>query len=331
MTTLKDIAAKLRVSISTVSRALNGQPGLSPALRTRIAKTAQELRYHPHAAARALRNKATRTIGLVIPDILNPFFPSLVKGVEVAAKALGYHMVLFHAEGGATLEAQLLDFVLEQRVDGLLIAPPGDPIRSAGDLSRERFPIVVLDRRLANLEAPSVTADNYGGGRLATLHLLEQGCWPIYHVSGPVTMSSAAQRLRGFKAALAERGKACRPTLVRPGAFSLESGYRAGEALVPRLEGTPGVFAGNDVMALGILDAFRRNSVRVPQDVQLVGFDGIPLGAISAPRLSTVAQPIAQMGRIGVQKLLQVIQGRRDRVRDVVLPVKLVVRESSGA
>ena len=207
MTTLKEIAAKLRVSISTVSRALNGQPGLSPVLRNRIANTAQELRYHPHAAARALKNKATRTIGLVIPDILNPFFPSLVKGVEVAAKALGYHMVLFHAEGGATIEAQLLHLALEQRVDGLLIAPPGGPIRIAGDLVARRFPVVVLDRRLANLEAPSVTADNYGGGRLATLHLLEQGCWPIYHVSGPVTMSSAVQRLNGFKAALAECGQ----------------------------------------------------------------------------------------------------------------------------
>jgi LacI family transcriptional regulator len=331
LTTLKGIATKLRVSISTVSRALNGQPGLSPALRSRIAKTAQELRYHPHAAARALKIKATQTIGLVIPDILNPFFPSLVKGVEVATKALGYHMVLFQAEDGATIEEQLLHLVLEQRVDGLLIAPPGGPIRIAGDLARERFPIVVLDRRLANLEAPSVTADNYGGGRLATLHLLEQGCWPIYHVSGPVTMSSAVHRLNGFKAALVERGKAFRPALVRTGAFSLESGYRAGEALVPRLEGTPGIFAGNDLMALGILDAFRRKGVRVPQDVQLVGFDGIPLGGISVPRLSTVAQSIGQMGRIGVRMLFQVIQGRRERVRNVVLPVKLIVRESSGA
>jgi len=329
MSTLKDIAGQVGVSISAVSRALNNQPGLSSKLRSQIRQVAAELRYHPHAAARALRSKSTRAIGLMIPDILNPFFPALVKGVEAAARRSGHLMVLFHSEGRKRTEERLLRLLLEKRVDGLLIAPSGGPLRIVDDLLEEHYPIVVLDRRLPGSKAISVTADNFDGAKAATLHLLRQGRWPIFHVSGPLSASSAVHRLQGFKAALHEEGKPFSPDLVAPGDFTIESGSRAAEALLKKLSGSPGIFTANDLMALGVMYALRSKGIAVPDDVALVGFDDIPMGRISNPRLSTVAQPIYEMGRIGFRLLLDLIRGRRDQVSDVVLPPELIVRESS--
>lgn len=320
MVTVYDVAQASGLSIASVSRALNGLPGVSSTTAERILRIADDLGYVPNEVARSLVAKSTQTIALLVPDITNPFFPELVKGVQDAADDGDLLLLLLDApEDPAVLRARL-GAVRRKQVDGILLvvselADDGADADLFGDT-----PAILLDRGRSGRHA-SVGIDQEAAGHAATMHLIEHGHRRIGHISGPVGLAVSAQRRAGWERALREAGLAADESLVAEGDFSEESGHRAVERLTPAA-GVTAVFAANDLSAIGFLSGCAARGVSVPDDVSVIGLDGIELARYTTPVLTTVAQPIREIGAVACRLLLEQI-ARTDRVDDVVLPARI--------
>lgn len=339
--TIKDVARAAKVSVATVSRALNGHDNVAAEVRRRVAAVAAELRYTPHAAARSLSSRRTHTLGVVLPDLYGEFFSELVRGIDQTAREYGLHLLVssYHGhpdEQGAALRS------MRGRVDGLLVM---SPFVASQALPREDFaptlPMVLINTQAVAEDGATLNIDNHGGAMAMVAHLVACGHRRIAFIAGPADNFDAHERLRGYREALARHLPDAHEWVLQ-GDFDEASGHRAGQALVAADARPDAVFAANDMMALGCLFAFAQAGVRVPQDIALAGFDDIPLARYVHPGLTTIRVDIAELGARAVRML----QGRMHQPRSrqprmpppvlpdpgpVTLPTELIVRESCVA
>jgi DNA-binding LacI/PurR family transcriptional regulator len=330
--TIYNVASRAGVSTATVSRALNGTAKIAPATRQAIDEAVRELGYRPNGVARSLRTKSTQTIALLLPDITNPFFPRLVRGVQLAARRRGYLMLLASAEGDAAGEQEYLELFRANAVDGALVVGVSIPADRIAEVVAEGFPIVSLDRDIDCPDVPLVQVDNRGGARAATEHLIGLGHRRIAHISGPHGLGISRERVAGYQEALAAAGLPADPALLVEGDYQEDGGAAAAVRLVDSGTEFTAVFAANDLTAIGAMGAFRTRGRLVPDDVSVVGFDDLRLASYVSPGLTTVSQPAADIGERAAGILIDIIRGRRraGRVGHVVLPPVLVERESTA-
>jgi LacI family transcriptional regulator, galactose operon repressor len=327
--TIADVAQRAGVSTATVSRVLSGVGRARPETRSRVLDAARTLEYRPSLVARALKQRATRTLGLIVTDIENPYFPQLVRAVEDAANAEGYAILLCNADEDPEREASYLDVLVERRVDGLIVAASTIGTRQRQWLAHPPVPVVLVNTRSPQTDLPSIASDNRAGGRLAAHHLLDLGHRRFGYLMPPPRNLDAPNRLAGVREAL-RRTPGATLAIGRGGAT-----VAGGEtAMLELLSGEPptAVIAYNDLMAIGALRAVRRAQLRVPVDVSLVGFDDVAFAAYAEPALTTVRQQTAEMGRWAVATLTERLADRRGSgaAAHVVLPVRLEVRASTG-
>lgn len=325
--TIKDVARRANVSVATVSRALNGHQNVAEAVRSRVLRVADELRYSPHHAARSLSSRRTGTIGVVLPDLYGEFFSELMRGIDQVARERGLHLLVssYHGhlqEQGAALRT------MRGRVDGLLLMSPfvDGAEALAGELSPTMPAVLMNSTRVAGARA-SVGVDNHGGAVTMMRHLVEAGHRRIAFIAGPEDNFDARERLRGYREALAQALPEHAPWVLQ-GDFDEASGHRAGQALLAADARPDAVFAANDMMALGCLFALTQGGVRVPEDIALAGFDDIPLSRYVHPALTTMRVEIAELGARAIRRLLEPGDPAGQTPTDLLAP-RLVVRGSS--
>jgi len=333
MATVHDVARRAGVSTSTVSHVVNGTRFVSDELRERVLAAMRELDYTPNAAARMLTLKRSRTIGLIVSDIRNPFFASVARGVEDVAQELGYTVVLCNSDESAEREAACLTALESRAVDGVLLASAGVADEHLSRLVRAGFPIVLVDRDLPELGAPAVVLDNEGAAYNAVRHLLAGGHRRIAMLSGRASISTTTERIAGYRRALREAGLAVDERLIVSGASTSEGGAAAATVVLEVDPPPSAIFSGNNLMSIGALQAIANHGLVVPDDIALVGFDDFPYPWSDAfrPHLTTVAQPTYELGRRAAEILVEHLRGSSSNHPErVVLEGKLVVRESSG-
>jgi LacI family transcriptional regulator len=331
MPTIRDVAAHAKVSVSTVSHVLNGTRYVEPETEDRVRAAIEALGYRPNSVARSLRRRRTGTIGLLVPDNSNPFFAEVARAIEDAGFTEGYNLILCNSDGSASKEAAYVDVLLSKQMDGLLLISSGnrpDPLQS---ILRARVPVVVVDRRLDDLPVDQVLVDNEEGGYQAGRYLVQLGHRRIGCITGPSSLSPSADRIVGFRRALGEAGIALPPEAIVRGDFQYAGGEAATYELLKRRLGLTAIFVLNDVMAIGAINVLSRAGLRVPDDVSVIGFDDIPQTRAMMPSITTIAQPIAELGKVSISLLLdQIKKGPKPPTR-IVLPTTLVERESCRA
>ena len=328
--TIKDVALAANVSIATVSRILNGKDGVSLALTERVQSTVKKMKYQLNDVARSLKIKESRSIGLIIPDIENPFFPALVRGVQDAAQMHNYAVILCNTDGRAEEENKYLQLLFSKRVDGMVFTESLENKKNTALLASSGIPVVLLDRRVEGMFASAVVTDNRLGAFMATEHLIQLGKKEIAFLNGSLKLSSGAERLSGYRDALDKYGLEYNHRLVLNGAFTYDSGYEATVSLLHSGQKFDAIFASNDMIAIGAIECLNKHNIQVPEEVGVVGFDDIRMAAWYKPSLTTIRQPVYEMGRQAVHMLVEQMSGvRKDYYEQIFMP-ELIVRESSG-
>jgi LacI family transcriptional regulator len=330
--TIKDVAERARVSPATVSRVLNGQQHhIRPETRERVLKAVQELGYLPDRRAQALRRRRTGVIGVLTPDISNPFFSLLVRGIEHEARAHGCSVLICDSQNTPEGEDYAIEVLLRERVDGVIVTSVLADNAKLFHFLRKGIALVVADRPLPHLDVPTVTVDSVRDGYKLTRHLLELGYERIAFIQGPSDTTTALGRLAGYKQALQERGLKPPPGGLVPGDYTFEGGYRAAKRLLRRRGEFDAIIAANDLMGIGALYALRERGIAVPEEVGLAGFDDIPMASWVHPRLTTIAIPAYRIGREAMRLLAQGLHGRLPRSTLKLLPTRLVQGQSCRA
>lgn len=330
MVTIKDVARAAGVSPSTVSRALNDSPLLREETKARIRRLAAELGYERNELARGLVKGSSGAVGLLVPDITNPFFAEITRGVGEVAHARGYGVVLCTTDGDPDRERSYMQLLRRKRVDGLILTSVTADDPSLVTLMRAGLPLVLVSRLVRGVDAPYVVVDDRNGGRLAVEHLVDLGHRRIGFIGGPENVQSSQDRMEAYREVLAERGLSVPTGWATFADFTQAAGREAARRMLSRRDVPTAIFAANDMIALGVLEAAEEVGLRVPEDLSLVGYNNISYAALPRIQLTTVAQPTFEMGRIAADYLLDVIEDRRRRKLRKVLPPKLVVRRTTA-
>ncbi|MFF3784782.1 LacI family DNA-binding transcriptional regulator [Streptomyces sp. NPDC001933] len=328
MTSIKDVAAQAGVSVATVSRVLNSHPSVSPDARTRVLAAVDALGYRPNAVARSLRTDQTRTLGLVISDVLNPYFTELARFVEEEARALGYSVIIGNADERPELQDHHVRTLLDRRIDGLLVSPADGDSPLMADVARAGTPMVFVDRWMPGVDVPVVRADGRHAIRDLVAHLYALGRRRLAIIAGPAATTTGDERVEAFREALRAHQLGLPEVYIGQGDFQADSGRRVTERFLALPEPPEIVFAADNLMALGALDAIRAAGLRVPQDIGLAAFDDIPWFVHTDPPITAIAQPTGELGRAAVRALVDLVEGRSPQ--SVTLPARLVVRRSCG-
>jgi len=333
MVTIKDIARELGLSVNTVSRALNNKPDVSRQTRARVLETARRLHYVPNTIARSLVTRRSNTLGLVVTDVVNPFYSRVIRGVEETARQHGYTIILLNTNERDEDEKAAIRVLRSKRVDGMIISPVQVSRDHIAALQEDGYPFVLINRYFPDLDTDYVINDNRLGAYLATSHLIRLGHRRITHITGPEHVSSVRERLRGYRQALEEGGVAADQQHVIHTSLSLEGGYRATQQLLDGCSLPTALFTYSDLLAVGALKAIREAGLRVPEDVALVGYDDIEFAAFLEVPLTTISQRSYEIGSCGVELLLDILAnpGEQRQRRHTVLQPRLVVRKSCGA
>lgn len=330
MATIHDVARIAGVSITTVSRVLNGVAEVRAETEERVRRAAAELNFRPNALARGLITRQTSTIGLVVPDITNPGFPVIARGAEIEAHERGYSLILCNSDGDVRKESQQINLLLQKQVDGILLAGTGSPEEEADILRNIRTPVVLVSRE-GSPDFSAVVADTEHGAYLAARRLLELGHRSIAFIAGPEEIVTTRLRYAGYRRALLEAGTEVDPSRVSYLTYDRQGGYKATQYLLRSNQPRPqAIFAGNDLMAVGAIQALAEAGYRVPQDVAVVGFGDMEIASLVSPTLTTVAMPFFRMGKTATRLLLDQIDKKASRPRRIVLGVHLVPRQSCG-
>jgi LacI family transcriptional regulator len=328
--TIKDVAKMAGVSVASVSRALNGHTNVTPDTSERIMHAARELHYIPNGAARSLITRRTQTIGALLPDLHGAFFSELVRGIDLAAREHGQHLLVSSSHDNAEEAAASLR-AMRGRVDGLLLMTPHAKPDFLSVNLPPALPTVLMNTGSGDGRHPWLSIDNYGGAFAMTRHLMAGGARRIGFIGGPADNLDAQERLRGYREALGEELAAESAAYCLPGDFLEASGHRAGRMLAAMERRPEAVFAANDMMALGCLSAFNEVGVAVPGEIALAGFDDIPMARYVTPALSTVRVRIAEFGTRALTRLLAAIEDPNgSHANQQVMPTELIVRASSA-
>ena len=329
--TMDEIAKLAGVSKATVSRVLNdSECGVGEQTRVRVKKIAEELGYSVEQTEKKKNVSFTRYIALILPDITNPFFADLAKSVENSLRRKGYSLVLANTDFSEDNEAAQIRELMVKHLEGILLVPSGIRAREEHDLPRRyQIPMVLMDRKLEGIsDIPGVYSNNEYASVISCEHLIRKGARDIVFISGPLNVSTSIERFEGYKAVLAQHSIPFRPEMCRHGSYTVESGYNAVLELERSGISYSAILAANDLMALGALKAVREFGYRVPEDVQIIGFDNIEFSQYCDPSLSTMQQPTFDMGAKAVELLTGIIE-KRDPVQPERLIPKLLLRKTT--
>ncbi|MFO7166717.1 MAG: LacI family DNA-binding transcriptional regulator [Chloroflexota bacterium] len=329
--TIVDVAREAGVSYATVSRVLNNKAHVRPEKREAVLRAMTRLGYVVNQQARSLAGGRSYVVGLLVHGLGNSYMGAIVRGIDEALDAAQYDLMLYTTHRRKAKEAAYVAAITRGLTDGLLLVLPRDPASYLALLQQQRFPYVLIDHQGLGDYHHSVGAANYQGAYAATRYLIELGHRRIGFITGALELGCAVDRLAGYRAALAEFGLPDDPALVQEGDFFQPQGFTAANALLNLPEPPTAIFASNDEMAFGVLEAARMRGLRLPEDLSVIGFDDIPQTAHVHPALTTVRQPLEQMGRVAAETLLKLISDPQFVVERIVLPTELVIRESCCA
>lgn len=328
--TVRDVARLAGVSAMAVSRVVNDRPGVSAEARAKIEAAIDELDYAPSKVASSLISQKTQLLGMIVPDVSNPFFGPIVRGAEITARKSGYRLLICNSESDLRLEREYVSDLVAHRVEGLIIAPVGET--SATHLRRlveRNFPIVLIDRHIAALACDSVTLDNTAAAEKLVAHLVAKGHTRIAFVTDAEDVSTGRERLAGLQGALAAADIAFDPELVFRTSTDQMGGYRATQQVLAMSERPTAIFAVNNMTAVGVVQALHQAKLDVPDNISLVCFDDVQHLAVLAPFLTVIDQPAESMAQVATSMLLERIAGDAgSKPRAVSFPGELIVRSS---
>lgn len=324
MANLSDIAKLAGVSQATVSRVVNGTAKVNPEKRERILKAMRDTKFQPGETAKAFYKQPSKLIGYVIPSLHNLFLNEIGTALEEAAEAEGYQVVVCDSGQEPKKERDYIKLLSEMNADGMVITANNDGLEE--EIRRCRLPVVVIDRKVGREYEASVSSDNYLGGQLAAEHLLDCGCKKLVHMRGPQLYSSGQMRFQGYL-------DVCRKWDMEPRfldcGYDFESGLACAPKLLERFPDTDGILCSSDMTALSVYKYFSANGIRVPDDIMLVGFDGVRLATLMTPELTTIVQPAQRMGKEAFSLLRELIQGAQPQNLQRVAPVALKQGETT--
>lgn len=329
--TIRDVAREAGVSVATVSRVLNGSGPVGEETRQRILDITTRLRYTPDGAARSLITRRTNTLGVLLPDLYGEFFSEVIRGIDPTAQRSGYHILVSRAHNDRR-EIEAAMRAMRGRVDGLVVMSPDIDAAALVANLPDDCPVVLLNCVVEGTDYDSLNIDNFGGAYAMVTHLLGRGHERIAFIAGHERNHDAAERLRGYRAALRDAGAEWKEEWERAGDFTEASGYRAASEIAALSPRPSAIFAANDSMAIGALSALREAGVRVPEDVGVAGFDDIPISRYMSPPLTSVHVAISELGERATRTLLHAVEekNRHSKVQET-LPTTLVIRRSCGA
>lgn len=322
---IKDVSKQAGVSVATVSRVLNNKGYVSGDTRKKVEQAIKELNYKPNEVARSLFKKQSKTIGLLVPTIMNPFFPELARAVEDVARQFGFTVILCNTDDDSEKEQHYLDVLMQKYVDGMIISSNSLQEKQIKQLS---IPVVCVDREVSK-RIPTVIVNNKKGAMMATRFLIEQGRKRIGHIKGPNHILNAQERFAGYLDVV-EDSSWFDQSYVVDGDYNMESSFAATKKLLQQHPDIDGIFAANDTMAIGAIKAITELGYHIPKDISVIGFDGIILGHTIIPELSTIAQPIYELGEQAATMLVQLIEGQSSVEETYrVLDLQLVERQTT--
>jgi DNA-binding LacI/PurR family transcriptional regulator len=333
MATIRQIAEELGISFSTVSAVVNKRRYVSAAMRARVEKALQEANYQPNSAARSLRLRQSRRIGLIVPNLADPFFTNLMRGAEDYLCSVGYQMLVAESREDWKRQHDYLVSFSGMIADGIILVPCAATdlqIASIPEIVRG-VPLVYVDRCPVQCQVPSVLVDNMKAAHDATQHLIDLGHQRIAIITGPLSLLNAVERLNGYKSALRLQGIPLDRSLVRDGDYSEDSGYWHGSEMLRLANRPTAVVACGLLMTLGVLTAIRERGIVCPSEISLIGFDDFAWSKLFSPALTMVRQPASELGATAAKVVLRRMRApSEDKVETVVLPTQLMVRESTA-
>jgi LacI family transcriptional regulator len=331
MPTIRDVASHAGVAPITVSRVINDSDYVSKATRKRVEAAIEELGYVPNMLGPSLRFQQTMTLALILTDITNPFWTTVARGVEDVAQANGYSIILCNTDESEIKQEQYLDMLLRRRIDGIMLVPARSVAEPIHAIQKQNIPVVILDRQIPDMEVDTVRADSEDGAYQLTNHLLSLGHRQITMLAGPKSVSTAVDRVSGFRRALGNAGMGDSTPQIYWGVFTIESGREMARQALADSPRPTAIFAGNNFLAIAAIQARRKVGLRVPEDMALVTVDDIPPAYTIDPFLTVAAQPALEMGQKAAQLILARVTGElNDECQNIVLPTQMIVRSSSG-
>ena len=326
--TIKDVASLARVHPSTVSRVINDDSRISEKTKEKVLLIIKKLGYTPNAIARGLKTKRTHTLGMLIPDITNPFFAEIARGVEDTANKNNFNVILCNTDDKLKKERTYLEILRGKRVDGLILGTAHIRDKSILELEKKKFPYILVSRNIEGLDKNCIIVDDVAGGLMATEHLINMGHRRIAHITGPLKVRGSINRLEGYKLALEKHQIEYKEELVEEGDFRIKGGYQAMKKFLKLPEPPTAIFAANDLLALGAMQVIQKRKYHIPKDFCIIGFDDIRLASFVYPPLTTVRQPMLEMGALAVKMLLKIIEEEEFNQKKEILEPKLIIRES---
>ncbi len=330
MPTIKDVARHAGVSITTVSRILNNQPYVAEELRQRVLKSIDELGYRPSRVAQRLRATDSNLVGVIFSDIANPFYIESLRGIEQVLSKHDMSVLIGNADSDQKREESFIHLMQMEGVAGLIIAPTKEESAVLAQASSLGLPVVVIDRRMNNMQVDTVLADNFKGSLLAIQHFVTLGHRRIGVVSGPLHLTSGRERYTGYLQAMSDAGLAVEPGLTRFGDYRQASGYTLTRELLEAPNPPSALFVANNQMTIGALNAIHEMGWNIPNDIAVIGFDDLSWAVSLNPPLTTVAQPTFQIGLQAAELFMVRIADPDRPPRTIVLETRLIVRESCG-
>ena len=327
--TVTDVARAAGVSLATVSRVLSGYEFVRKTTRTRVLEAVERLGYVANLQARSLAGGRSQIIGLLVPNLDTGYVGTIIQRIDQELERTNYDLILYTSHRHSSKESFYVSAIASGLTDGMLLVVPQVPATYLDALREKNFPYVLIDQADATENSNVVEATNWEGAYEATRYLIQLGHTQIAFITGTLAVRSAVDRLQGYQAALVDCGLPVRKELIVQGDYQQHTGYETTKGLLESINPSPtAIFASNDLSAFGAMDAARECGFRIPDDISIIGFDDVPQSGLVYPKLTTVRQPLEQMGQVAVKLLLELIQDRSRPPQRVKLPTQLVIRDS---
>ncbi|KXS37684.1 MAG: LacI family transcriptional regulator [Candidatus Frackibacter sp. T328-2] len=306
--TIKDVARKANTSVATVSRVMNNSTNVSPDLKKRVQKVINELNYQPNEVAKSLKKEKTNMVGVLISDITNPFFSSIVKGIEDVLDKENYTVILGNTAESVDIEEKYINKLINKQIDGFIISSTSDYGNHFSSIIDENIPLIFVNRRPEGYENNLILTDNFKGGYIATKHLIELGHKKIGAILGPQNLNTGIERKRGYEAALRDNNIEIKDKYIKIGDFKRQSGYNLSKELVNNDDPPTSIFVSNNEMTLGVVEALNKLNINIPKELSLVGFDYSEWMRVVSPRITCVVQQAYQMGEEAAKRMLYLLK-----------------------
>ena len=326
---IKDVANKANVSIATVSRVLNNKPDVKDETKQKVLHIVKELGYQPNNNARGLVLNKTFTLGLIIPDIQNPFFPEIARGVEDCARRQGYSIIMCNTDNDKLEEKKAIQLMLSKQVDGLIVLLSMENRNILQELISKKIPVVQIDRIIDTDEAVSITVDNIQSAYQATSYLIGLGHQKICHITGSLNTKNAMDRIEGYRIALKQHGLIVSNELILEGDYEKVIDYQKLNGILRSKDRPTAIFAANDLMAIKLYKIIKETELMIPDDISIIGHDNINISSLVSPGLTTMNQPKYKMGKLASEFLIKEIENKPYRKKHILLNTNLIIRSSA--